>query len=132
MSCSNPRILLWQRVYASIHHLRSHFSSYPETISHLTYPRRTIALGCFSFPFPDPRYLSKRRRDRGKKELSAFPTMIERDFVEIVGVKFKRHAPGKCINPVCTFRTPEKFTFLRCETSISRGPENLLARGISL
>lgn len=39
------------------------------------------------------RYLSKRRRGRGWKKLSAFPTMIERDFVEIVGVKFKRHAP---------------------------------------
>lgn len=67
----------------------------------------------------DSRYLSERRRGRGK-ELSAFLTMIKRDFVGIFRVKFKRHATCTRIHLVCRY-IPYigKFVFPDFEESVS-------------
>lgn len=66
----------------------SYFSRYGEAISH---PRLSPAqlLPSYALSFWIHSYLSKRRR-YGRICLH-FPTMIERDFLEIVAVKLKRH-----------------------------------------
>lgn len=66
----------------------SYFSRYGEAISH---PRLSPAqlLPSYAPSFWIHSYLSKRRR-YGRICLH-FPTMIERDFLEIVAVKLKRH-----------------------------------------